>query len=176
MELWSWGQVNPFGLSWDSWGNLYSADCHSNPITQVIRGAFYPSFGKPHDGMGFGPVRCEHAHGSTGICGSLYIDGGVWGPEWDDHMSVCNPVTSRVNHDFITFTGLDSRRPTNATTSSSPKTSGSARSTLQLGPDGALYVADFYNKIIGHYEVRPDPPGPRSRTRTHLARHQTWRA
>jgi putative heme-binding domain-containing protein len=24
---------------------------------------------------------------------------------------------------------------------------------LQLGPDGALYVADFYNSIIGHYEV-----------------------
>src|SRR5581483_5347468 len=24
---------------------------------------------------------------------------------------------------------------------------------IKLGPDGALYVADFYNKIIGHYEV-----------------------
>ena len=24
---------------------------------------------------------------------------------------------------------------------------------IKLGPDGALYVTDFYNKIIGHYEV-----------------------
>src|SRR5438046_9602395 len=30
---------------------------------------------------------------------------------------------------------------------------------LQLGPDGALYVADFYNRIIGHYEVPLDHPG-----------------
>src|SRR5207247_1801971 len=30
---------------------------------------------------------------------------------------------------------------------------------LQLGPDGAIYVADFYNRIIGHYEVRLDHPG-----------------
>src|SRR5206468_7986496 len=31
--------------------------------------------------------------------------------------------------------------------------------TLQVGPDGALYVADFYNKIIGHYEVPLTHPG-----------------
>ena len=30
---------------------------------------------------------------------------------------------------------------------------------LQFGPDGALYIADFYNRIIGHYEVRLDHPG-----------------
>src|SRR4029078_921455 len=28
----------------------------------------------------------------------------------------------------------------------------------KLGPDGALYVADFYNCIIGHYEVPLDHP------------------
>src|SRR5688500_16023672 len=34
---------------------------------------------------------------------------------------------------------------------------------VKLGPDGALYVADFYNRIIGHYEVPLDHPG-RDRT------------
>src|SRR5690606_23275096 len=29
----------------------------------------------------------------------------------------------------------------------------------QIGPDGALYIADFYNRIIGHYEVALDHPG-----------------
>ena len=24
---------------------------------------------------------------------------------------------------------------------------------FKLGPDGAMYIADFYNRIIGHYEV-----------------------
>ena len=34
---------------------------------------------------------------------------------------------------------------------------------LQFGPDGHLYIADFYNKVIGHYEVPLDHPG-RDRT------------
>ena len=39
IELWSAGQVNPFGLTFDPWGNLFAADCHSKPCTMVIRGA-----------------------------------------------------------------------------------------------------------------------------------------
>ncbi len=30
---------------------------------------------------------------------------------------------------------------------------------IEFGPDGAMYVADFYNRIIGHYEVALDHPG-----------------
>jgi len=158
VEIWAWGQVNPFGLCWDRRGNLYSADCHSNPLTQLIRGATYPSFGKPHDGLGFGPVMCAHSHGSTGLCGVVYIDGGIWGPEWDDHMFLGNCVTSKVNHDLVTFTGTTPKaneRP-DFITSDDPWF---RPVDLRLGPDNALYVADFYNKIIGHYEVALDHPG-----------------
>ncbi len=158
VELYSAGQVNPFGLCWDRYGNLYSADCHSNPITQLLRGACYPSFGKPHDGLGFGPVMCEHSHGSTGLCGIIYIDGGVWGPDWDNHMFLGNCVTSKVNHDFITFTGSTPKanEQPDFITSDDPWF---RPVDLQLGPDNSLYIADFYNKIIGHYEVPLDHPG-----------------
>ncbi len=158
VEKWTSGQVNPFGLCWDRFGNLYSADCHSSPIYQLIRGACYPSFGKPHDGLGFAPVMCEHSHGSTGICGIVYIDGGVWGPEWDDHTFVGNCVTSRVNHDKITFSGATPKanEQPDFLTSDDPWF---RPVDLQLGPDNALYIADFYNKVIGHYEVPLDHPG-----------------
>jgi putative heme-binding domain-containing protein len=158
VEKWTSGQVNPFGLCWDRFGNLYSADCHSSPIYQLIRGACYPSFGKPDDGLGFAPVMCEHSHGSTGICGIVYLDGGVWGPEWDNHTLVGNCVTSRVNHDKVTFTGSTPKanEQPDFITSDDPWF---RPVDLQLGPDNALYIADFYNKIIGHYEVPLDHPG-----------------
>ena len=41
----TWGQVNPFGMTFDPLGNLYNSDCHSRPVYQMLRGATYPSFG-----------------------------------------------------------------------------------------------------------------------------------
>ena len=168
VERYTSGQVNPFGLAWDRYGNLYSADCHSSPVYQLIRGACYPSFGKPHDGLGFAPVMCQHTHGSTGICGIVYLDGGVWGPEWDDHILLGNCVTSRVNHDHVTFTGSTPKanEQPDFITSDDPWF---RPVDLQLGPDNALYIADFYNKIIGHYEVPLDHKG-RDKTRGRIWR------
>ena len=35
IEVFTRGQVNPFGMCVDPWFNLYTADCHSKPITQL---------------------------------------------------------------------------------------------------------------------------------------------
>src|SRR3954464_8306207 len=67
-------------------------------------------------------------------------------------------MTSRLNHDLIEWHGASSKgkeQPDFMTTTDPwfrPM-------DLQWGPDGALYVADFYNRIIGHYEVPLTHPG-----------------
>ncbi|MFT4550224.1 MAG: putative heme-binding domain-containing protein [Verrucomicrobiales bacterium] len=158
VEVWSHGQVNPFGLAFDHRGNLYSADCHSAPVYQLLQGGIYPSFGKPHDGLGFAPSMIEHTHGSTGICGITYIDHDRWGNDWNDHLLIGNPVTSRINHDRIEFRGTTpvAIEQSDFVVSKDPWF---RPVDLHLGNDGSLYVADFYNRIIGHYEVPLTHPG-----------------
>ncbi|WP_193213795.1 PVC-type heme-binding CxxCH protein [Luteolibacter marinus] len=158
VELFTAGQVNPFGLAWDRDGNLYSADCHSAPIYQLIPGAVYPSFGKPDDGLGFGPVMMHHTHASTGICGITYLDRGTWGESWQDRILIGNVVTSRINLDRVSFTGSTpaAAEEPDFLVSEDPWF---RPVDLRIGPDRALYVADFYNRIIGHYEVPLDHPG-----------------
>ncbi len=151
------GQVNPFGMTEDEWGYRYSADCHSKPITQLIFGACYPSFGRPHDGLGFLPPMVDHLHGSTAICGILY---------YPDHSPVIplrgqmisgNVMTSRLNRNQVVYEGATAKglELSDFMTSDDPWF---RPVDLRLGPDGHLYVADFYNKIIGHYEVPLEHP------------------
>jgi putative heme-binding domain-containing protein len=152
------GQVNPFGLTFDPLGNLYSCDCHSRPIYQLLRGAYYPSFGAPHDGLGFGPEVMTHDHGSTAIAGITYYAADHFPPEYRDTVFIGNVVTNRINHDRLERHGSTVR----AILQPDFLSSGDPwfrPVDIKLGPDGALYVADFYNRIIGHYEVPLTHPG-----------------
>ena len=75
-------------------------------------------------------------------------------------MTTCSSairVTSRINHDKSP-SPAPRRRRTSSRISSPATTAGSAPWICKLGPDGALYVADFYNRIIGHYEVPLNHP------------------
>jgi putative heme-binding domain-containing protein len=157
LEQYTRGQVNPFGMAFDPLGNLFTADCHTLPAYQILRGGWYPSFGKPHDGLGYAPAIMKHSHGSTGIAGIVYYAATQFPPEYRDMLYIGNPITARVNCDKLKthgstfeaieqpdFLSCDDRwfRPVD----------------IKLGPDGALYIADFYNRIIGHYEVPLDHP------------------
>jgi len=168
LEFFTHGQVNPFGLAFDPLGNLYSSDCHTKPLYMLLRGAWYPSFGKPHDGLGFGPTMIDHLHGSTGIAGVVYYAAKQFPPEYRDTVFIGNPVTGRVNHDRLESHG-SSYRAIKQPDFISCDDPWFRPVDLQLGPDGALYIADFYNCIIGHYEV------PLTHPRRDRRRGRIWR-
>jgi putative heme-binding domain-containing protein len=157
-EVVSLGQVNPFGMDSDERGQYYTADCHSKPITQVIPGACYPSFGRPHDGLGFAHSMMDHLHGSTAICGLVFYQGQQFPSVFHESFISGNVMTSRLNRNLRQRIGATELaiEQGDFMTSDDPWF---RPVDLRLGPDGALYVADFYNKIIGHYEVPLPHPG-----------------
>jgi putative heme-binding domain-containing protein len=159
IEHYTHGQVNPFGMAYDSNGDLLTADCHTKPVTLLMPGGHYESFGRPHDGLGFVPPVMNHLHGSTAIGGiAVCTDRSSFPAVYLDSAFGGNVMTSRINRNSLIYTGASMRaqeepdfliagdpwfRPVD----------------LKFGPDGALYVADFYNRIIGHYEVPLTHPG-----------------
>ena len=158
IELYTQGQVNPFGMSIDRFGDIYTADCHTKPVTLLLPGGCYDSFGRAHDGLGYVPNVMEHLHGSTAI-GALALGSDTSFPaEYADTTFDGNVMTSRINQNALQRTGSSVRaveRP-DLMSSSDPWF---RPVDIVAGPDGALYVNDFYNRIIGHYEVPLLHPG-----------------
>jgi putative heme-binding domain-containing protein len=157
IEYFTHGQVNPFGLCFDPLGNLYSADCHTQPIYQLLRGAYYPSFGKPHDGLGFGPETITEYPESTAIAGINYYAAEQYPKEFRDCAFIGDVVTNRVNMFRLAWTGSTPKATLERFLQSDDPWFRPV--DVKLGPDGCLYVADFYNRIIGHYEVPLNHPG-----------------
>lgn len=166
-EQTTFGQVNPFGLVYDQWGYIYSTDSHSSPLYQLITGGEYPHFGKKEI-MGFGPDMKSFENEATALAGIAYYSDTRFPKDFQNNFFVGDPLLSRVHrYSFVnngsTPVGKSEEdfiisddpwfRPVNIT----------------LGPDGAIYVADFYNAIIGHYEV---PLGHPKRDKT---RGRIWR-
>lgn len=114
--------------------------------------------------------------GGTGISGLAFADDleGSFPKEWKNVALIANPITSAINAvrivrnndgsvsaehlpDFLTSQD-DWFRPVN----------------MEFGPDGCLYIADWYNKIISHNEVpTTHPDRDKSHGRIWRIRHKS---
>jgi putative heme-binding domain-containing protein len=152
IEHYTHGQTNPFGLAFDPLGNLYSADSHSKPVYLLLHGGYYEGIGKQHDGLGFAPAITSDDHGSSAIGGIMYYADDKWPEEFRGNLFNGNPVTQKINRDKLEWHGSTPKaiRQPDFLSCDDPWF---RPVSIKLGPDGALYIADFYNPIIGHYEV-----------------------
>lgn len=157
VEQTTYGRVNPFGLAFDELGYLYSVDCHSSPVYQLIRGADYPHFGKRPEGIGFAPDTKPHGEESTALAGMAYYSGDAFPEEFQKNLFIGDVVTCRVHRYTFDFNGStpSAKAAEDLVLSEDPWF---RPVDVKVGPDGALYIADFYNSIIGHYEVALDHP------------------
>jgi putative heme-binding domain-containing protein len=152
------GRINPFGSDYDEMGYHYSADCHTLPIYQLIWGGNYSQWGKKEPNMGFAPTMMDYGLNSTALSGLVYYTDNQFPKEYQNSFYSGDVVTCRISRNTMEFQGSTPKatRQEDFLVSKDPWF---RPVDIKIGPDGAMYVADFYNRIIGHYEVPLDHPG-----------------
>lgn len=157
VEQTTFGRINPFGYAYDERGYLYSVDCHSKPIFQLIRGGEYLVWGKKEPGIGYAPEMMSYELGSTALAGLVYYTAEQFPEEYRKGFYTGDVVTCRIDRNTTTYKGSTpiAKKEKPFLLSDDPWF---RPVDIKTGPDGAMYVADFYNRIIGHYEVALDNP------------------
>ncbi|RCH54770.1 dehydrogenase [Mucilaginibacter hurinus] len=161
------GRINPFGLVYDEMGYMYSTDCHTSPLYQLIRGGDYYQWGKDV-GMGFAPDMKPMQNEATALAGIGYYADVLFPATYQKNFYIGDAVASRVYRNSSTNKGSTpiGKKEADFVKSQDPWF---RPVDVKMGPDGAIYIADFYNSIIGHYEVPLDDP------RRDRVRGRIWR-
>jgi putative heme-binding domain-containing protein len=147
LEVFNRGLVNPWGHHFDRWGQSFETDgAGGEGINYIFPGStFTTSPGAKRILKGLNP-------GSPKYCGLEIVSGRHLPDDWQGNLITNDFRAHRVCRFVVAEdeSGFSAREQTELI-----KTSHVAFRPIdvKMGPDGAIYIADWYNPIIQHGEV-----------------------
>lgn len=164
MELVSSGLNNIWGFQLRGNGQWYGSEANDlgYSVTPMEPGSGFPGIGNerlsPY--QPFLPTLHEFRVGGTGISGTAFADdvSGSFPDEFKNVAFLANPITSSINAVQIV------RNPNGTVTAKhlpdllTSEDDWFRPVNMEFGPDGSLYIADWYNKIISHNELPTTHP------------------
>lgn len=155
-ELFGEGGGNSWGVEFDRYGNCFSAGNEAEPLVHIVQGAYYvKGFGKhgplhnPHTYGYFQPVKHIGYLGDSLSGGSVIYQGGAFPERFNNN--VISPHTRHSATRWATMRPLGSTFVTEHAGDFITTSDIWYRPVEQtVGPDGALYVADWYDFNISH--------------------------
>lgn len=146
-DVFAKGLVNPWGLEYDRYGQSFATDgAGSQGINYLFPGAvFLTSPGAKRTIQGLNPGQPKH-------CGLEIISDPHLPDDWQGTLVTCDFRGNRVNRFQLTENGsgyLSKQMPDVLASTHR----GFRPIDVRTGPDGAIYIADWFNPIIQHGEV-----------------------
>jgi putative heme-binding domain-containing protein len=170
MELVSNGLNNIWGFQLRGNGQWYGSEANDfgYSVSPMEPGSGFPGIGNEHlrPYQPFVPPLHDFRVGGTGISGTAFADdaSGSFPDEYKNVAFLANPITSTINAVQVVRNSDGSISSKHLPDLLTSEDDWFRPVNMEFGPDGCLYIADWYNKIVSHNELPTTHP---DRDKTH---------
>jgi hypothetical protein len=169
------GTSNPWGLVWDPEGSALVSACHwaNDHVFHFVETGYYQRQAGPYPPftMPIGSVT-NHSHQKTAYCGLCYFDSDAYPEKYRGRLYMGNIHGGCINVDVLRRNGstyISDGEPDFLTAHDAWFMPVSQK----VGPDGCLYVLDWYDRYHCYQDANRDPKGiDRDRGRLYRVRYQ----
>jgi putative membrane-bound dehydrogenase-like protein len=172
-QLFCEGTSNPWGLAWDIEGSAFVSACVIDHLWHLTETGYYLRQGGPYPPFTWwaGSI-VHHRHQKAAYCGMHFFDSDAYPPEYRERLYMGNIHGGCINVDVLRRDGS-----TYAATpapdflrANDPWFMPVAQKT---GPDGCLYILDWYDRYHCYQDANRDPAGiDRERGRLYRIRYR----
>src|SRR6266550_3531649 len=169
------GTSNPYGLAWDTEGSAIVEACHwaNDHLFHFVETGHYqrqagafPPFTIP-----IGSIT-DHGHQKTAYCGIAFLDSDAYPPQFRERIVVGNIHGGALNVDRMQRDGASYLAKAEADLFTA-NDAWCMPVALKVGPDGCLYVLDWYDRYHCAQDAARDPEGvDRLKGRLYRLRYQ----
>lgn len=158
-QLFCEGTSNPWGVALDTEGSFFVSACVIDHLWHLVETGYYHRQGGPYPPFTWklGSI-VKHKHQKAAYCGLHYFDSDAYPPEYREKLYMGNIHGGCINSDELTRDG--------STYFAKPRPDFLSANdqwfmpvSQKTGPDGCLYVLDWYDRYHCYQDANRDPKG-----------------
>ena len=158
-EVWCEGTSNPWGIAIDPEGSFFSSACVIDHLWHLVETGYYIRQGGPYPPFTW-PIESivDHTHQKAAYCGIHYFDSPAYPEEYRGRLYMGN-----IHGNAINVNVLERHRSTYRATPAADFLRANDTWFMPVsqktGPDGCLYILDWYDQYHCYQDANRDPAG-----------------
>jgi putative membrane-bound dehydrogenase-like protein len=158
-QLFCEGTSNPWGIAWDNEGSAFVSACVIDHLWHLVETGYYHRQGGPYPPYTWKiDSIVKHKHQKAAYCGLHFFDSDAYPPQYRERLFMGNIHGDCVNVDVLERDGSSyfARPNPDFLTAHDQWFMPVSQKT---GPDGCLYILDWYDRYHCYQDARRDPAG-----------------
>jgi len=172
-EIWCEGTSNPWGIAINPEGSFFASACVIDHLWHLVETGYYIRQGGPYPPYTW-PIESivDHKHQKAAYCGIHYFDSPAYPPEYRNRLYMGNIHGNCINVDILEKNG-SSYRAKPAPDFLQANDAWFMPVAQKTGPDGCLYILDWYDQYHCYQDANRDPAGiDRNKGRLYRVRYK----